>query len=134
MPPKAVDEDVPAIPPGVELMVTDAEELVTRLPLASCICTTTAGVSARAAVPLDGWPVNNTLFAGPGPIPTAVLDAFARPVDVARKVYVPAAVNTRMLNVATPFTAFAVTVPPTPVPPTVTLDDDESPTELMVIA
>src|SRR5271165_5399431 len=43
-----------------------------------------------------------------------LLFAPVNPLDDAVSVYVPLAVNTRLLNVATPLTAFAVNVPLTP--------------------
>jgi hypothetical protein len=105
---------VPLTPAGVELIVTDAEDPVTRFPLASSTCTTT-GLSAVPAVPLDGGPVvNASLLAMPVPMEIELLVAPANPLAAADSVYVPDVLNTRLLNVATPFTAVTVSVPPTP--------------------
>ncbi len=57
--------------------------------------------------------VKNSLFAEPAVTVNEVLLAPVSPVDEAVSVYVPGALMTRLLKVATPFTAFTVRVPRT---------------------
>ena len=82
-PPTAFAVVVPPTPDGAELMLTDAVEVVTRLPSVSCTCTATAGVSTCPAVLLDGCTEKASFAAVPAAIATAVLVAFDSPVDVA---------------------------------------------------
>ena len=61
--------------------------------------------------------VNEATGAEPAEIEIELLVTAVNPPATADSVYVPVALNTRLLNVATPFTAFAVNVPPTPAGP-----------------
>jgi hypothetical protein len=74
---------VPLTPAGVELIVTCADDPVTRFPLVSSTCTNT-GLSAVPGVPLDGGPVVNTsLLAAPAPIAIDPLVTPVNPLDAA---------------------------------------------------
>jgi hypothetical protein len=92
--------------PVVRLNVTDAVELVTVLPLASCIVTT--GCVAKAtpdAVLADGCVVKATLLAVPAvPVAVKVKGDPVNPVDVAVIVFDPAVVpKVQLPSVAMPF-------------------------------
>ncbi len=104
---------VPPTPDGVDVIVTDAEDVLTRLPLASCTCTATLA-RGLPAVPFVGCVEYTSFAATPAAMLNELLVALVRPVEPAESVYEPAAVKTRLLNVATPFTAATVVVPPTP--------------------
>jgi hypothetical protein len=68
---------------GVDAIVTDALEVVTRLPFASCTCTTTFPMLVFT-VPVEGGSVVNTNFvAGPALIVIGVLIADVNPVEAA---------------------------------------------------
>jgi hypothetical protein len=82
MPPTAETVVVPVTPEAVEVIVTEAVELVTRLPPASSTLTT--AVKAVAAVPLEGGSVVKTSFeAVPAAIVIPVLVALVSPLDAA---------------------------------------------------
>jgi hypothetical protein len=82
----AVTVSVPPTPAGVELIVTDAEDPVTRFPFTSSTCTATE-LSAVPAVPADGGPVvNASLFAAPAPMEIEPLVALANPLAAADSV------------------------------------------------
>ncbi len=104
---------VPPTPDGVELIVIEALEPVTTFPPASSTLTTTEA-NAEPAVPFAGCVVKTSFDPVPAAMLNELLVALVRPVDAAVNVYEPIAVKTRLLNVATPFTAAIVVVPPTP--------------------
>jgi hypothetical protein len=82
-PPLAVTVSVPDTPAGLDAIVTDAFDVVTRLPSVSCTCTTTFPI-AVFTVPVAGGSVVNTNFvAGPALIVIGVLVAEVNPVDMA---------------------------------------------------
>ena len=112
-PPDADTETVPPMPVGLEVMLTEAVDVVATLPYTSCTCTT--AVNAVPAVPVAGGCVETTSFAGAAaPIAMAVLVTGDSEPEVAVSVYVPAVVKTRFVKVATPFPAATVVVPLTP--------------------
>ena len=79
-PPVAFTVSVPETPVGVELMVMDAVEVVTRLPLASSTCTTTLPM-AVPGLPEVGCEVIASLVAGPALIVIGELVALLKPAD-----------------------------------------------------
>ena len=92
--------------------VTDAELLV-RLPPASRNCTTGCVVNATPLTAPVGCVVSTTCVAEPAATVTlAEVTDSAGDVVVNCSVCAPVPVICRLLNVATPFTAVAVTVPP----------------------
>ena len=115
IPPDAFTVRVPLTPLGVELIVTEAVEPATRFPPVSWIWTTIEGLNCVPAVPLEGGcVVNASLLAGPTPIVIELLVVLVSPVAVAVRVYVPVALNTRLLNAALPPVGGTVSVPLTP--------------------
>ena len=78
----ALTVSVPPTSAGVELIVTCAEDPVSKFPFASSTCTVTE-LSAVPAVPVDGADVNANIFAGPAAMETEVLVTLGRPDAVA---------------------------------------------------
>jgi len=79
----ALTVNVPPTPAGVELIVTEADDPVTRFPFASSTCTTTE-LSAVPTGPLAGGPVvNASLLAAPAPIVIGLLVTAVNPLAAA---------------------------------------------------
>jgi hypothetical protein len=77
---------VPLTPAGVELIVTCAEDPVTRFPLLSSTCTVTT-LRAVPAVPFDGGSVvNASLLAAPAAIEIEPLVVLTNPGEAAESV------------------------------------------------
>jgi len=112
MPPEAFIVRVPDTPPGDEDMVIAAVEVVTKLPLTSSTCTTTLPMGVPA-LPVVGA-VMASLVAVPPVIVMVELVALVRPVEAAVTMYEPAVLKIRLLKVATPFVAFMLVIPVTP--------------------
>src|ERR1700679_4348524 len=111
MPFCGVAVSVPVRPvPVVRASVTGLAAVVTVLPLLSCTATVTAGVMVAPVEALEGCCKNANLVAVGGggvPPPAALivkpaLVAGVSPAVVAARVYVPALLTLRVLNVATP--------------------------------
>jgi hypothetical protein len=75
--------NVPPTPAGVEPIVTEADDPVTRFPFASSTCTTTE-LSAVPEVPVAGGPVvNASLLAAPAPMVIELLVTAVNPLAAA---------------------------------------------------
>src|SRR5947208_802460 len=116
MPPDAFTVFVPlnVPPPGLVPIATVIETVlvVTRLLLASCTWTVTAGVIVWPAVVLLGCWLKVSFVAVPAVMLKVLLVADVSPVLVADSVYpLPALLMERLLKVAVPLTAATVVVP-----------------------
>jgi hypothetical protein len=93
------------MPEGVEVKVTEADELATTLPLEFCTWTTMFE-SVAPAVALAGCVENLSWVAEVPPVTVKeLLVALVRPLLLAVSVYVPAVFNTNPVKFATPLIA-----------------------------